>query len=71
MAGHGPLRLQPEPDEGPEPVPADPAAPHSPGLHAEAAEDHQARTEEVSSTPGRGRGHPTQDHTNIPQSLLP
>ena len=71
VAGHRAVCLQPEPDEGPEPVPAHPAPPHRPGLDPQAAEDHQTRPAQVSAAPGRGRGHPAQNHADFPQSLLP
>ena len=41
MDRHVTLQLQPDPDEGPDPVHPQPAAPNSHGLSQEAAEDSQ------------------------------
>ena len=49
----------------------DAAPPDRHGLGAAVAEDAAPRAAEVPAAPGRGRGHPAQDHTDIPQGLLP
>ena len=67
VAGHRSLHLLSELDERLEPVPADSTSSYCAGLHPEAAENNASRTEEVSSTPGRGRSHPAQDNPDIPQ----
>ncbi len=52
-------------------VPTHPTSSHSYGLDSASAEDSSPRPKEVSTPPGRGRGHPAQDHADLPQGLLP
>lgn len=71
VAGHWFVRLLSESPERTNAFLENAQTSHIAGLPAATAKNPQKRPEEVPAAPGGSGGHPAQNHTNIPQSLLP
>jgi hypothetical protein len=71
VAGHGTLCLFPGLDERIDLIPEDSKTPNCHGFDPEAAKDTETWPAKVPTSPSRGRGHPAQDHPDLPQGVLP
>lgn len=65
------LRLQSDHATGGYQVPTLGSPPAGPQLPQPAAEDDEVRPAQVPSSSSGGRGYSAQDHSDLPQSLLP